>query len=363
MTDATGRTPSQRWTEIEKTLHARGFLRRSVFLRDDNLNDLVDQVPYGVAELTALTPNFPAVAAELESVFKEHEMAVVDVFVCRDDAGGGTFFAWFHPSERLRSLSGPMITLEGVTQRLHAVAEKLTARGLEVIEQEPCETAYGPHGRLVVQRTVVFVREGEDEDKAERDADVGTAKDGGMRVLNIVSIGRDPSDTLGEEEEEVELVLGRWGWASSDSDLWLLPPSSASTTELDDLVVIDMGVAEVESTAEDSSGAFAPTWVDVVGAAMAINILAPFVQTLAKRTGEDVYGALRKVIRNQVGSHGRTRLHDPFAHTDLLFDPPLPDEAVMQLARVNPSRLRNAVAEWDQESGTWKISRKPRGKT
>lgn len=358
---AASSAPSQRWHAIEAELRARGILERIVFLRDSGVTG-VDQFPYGVIELSAPPAHDLARAtADLEALFEQQAMVVVDTCVARDDSGSGSFVAWFHPRERLPFLAQ---LPEAVARRVQLVAERLEQRGVRIVEQEHCETEHGPQGRLVLRRRIVFVPDrAHDGDSGQRTESTVTAKDNQLRILDIVDVERGPADALGEEDDEVELALGRWGWVSSEPNLWLLPLPPGTTAELDNLVVADIGIATIESVVEDSSGAWAPTWEDVVGAAVAVNILAPFVQTLARRTGEDIYETLRKLMNSPAGSQGRTRLHDPDAGTDLVFDLPLPDEAVMQLARIEPARLKKRIAEWDQESQTWRISRQPRRRT
>jgi hypothetical protein len=342
MVAATGKTPSQRWHAIEMALYAHGFGGHTVLLREGDLDEDKDQVPYGIVTFPTFRGSFRDARADLESVFEEHGMTVIDIDVCGDDFERGRFSVWFHPRERLGLLSHPTITLASTAQRLRAVTERLKERGVVVVEHEECETAYGPHGRLVLRRTVTQVTA-----PAEHlDGILGLVKEKVTRTSH----------------EKVELVLGPWGWTSRESGLWLQPPSSTSTAELDNLVVTDMGIAANKKVAPPFPTG-AATWEDVAGAVIAVNILTPFVQAFMTKAGEDSYQAFRKFMSNHVYARRRTRLHDPDTDTDLVFDPPLPDEALVQLAGIKPAHLKNCIAEWDQESKTWKISHKPRRKT
>jgi hypothetical protein len=100
-------------------------------------------------------------------------------------------------------------------------------------------------------------------------------------------------------------------------------------------------------------------WGEVVAAAAVGSILLPFVKAFATRAGEDCYEKLWNLIRCNTRAK-RTSLLDPEVNTELIFDPPLPDEAIRKLARIKPARLKGRIAEWNKETGNWEISRKPR---
>jgi hypothetical protein len=72
---------------------------------------------------------------------------------------------------------------------------------------------------------------------------------------------------------------------------------------------------------------------------------------------------IRRFASQGALTFGCTRMYDLDVDIDLVLDPPPPDRGIMQLVRIEPARPGKRIAGWDQESGTWKLSRIPRRKS
>jgi hypothetical protein len=309
--------PFQRWQAIEKTLGSRGFLTLRVLRMCERRSGPADQTPCGLVALRRVHARSVQTAAALEAVFSEYGMAVVDLAASGDDLTSD-FCVWLHPRERL--LEQPAWTAERAVQRLAAVTRHLEARGVVVSGREVRETAYGPRGRLVLQTF-----------------DAGFATNYGVIVL----------------------VLGPWGWTSWDHDQWRESPAPAGTEDADDLNIVDYvwGVARAYRELATTLRA-APPWEEVIGAAAVTSVVVPFVQAFAAKAADDCYQALRDLISRHTQTGKRTSLQDQDAKAELIFDPPLPDEAIKKLAQIKPTHLEGKVARWDAQNERWEISPK-----
>jgi hypothetical protein len=107
-----------------------------------------------------------------------------------------------------------------------------------------------------------------------------------------------------------------------------------------------------ESAAPDTSSVPEMIVESVAVASFAV----PFMQAFASKAGEDAYLALRNLIRRFIISRDQVSVLDPSTDTELVYDSPLSDEAIRQLARIPPERLRDRVATWDAHAGTWLIT-------
>ena len=256
-------------------------------------------------------------------------MAVVDLA----DYGNSLsrdFCVWFHPRERLTFLQKPKLSPERIKERLGIVSGCLKTAGLNTGEPEVRPTAHGPHGLL--------------------------------------------SCSHGGPPDEVVLNLGPWGWTRWDMRQWRESQALGDDRETDDFstrpavsdVSIILAITEYRyHPGYDAGIAFSPgpgvswdVWGEAVAAAAAGSILVPFIKAFAARAGEDCYEKLRNLIRCNTRAK-RTSLLDPETRTELVFDPPLPDDAIRKLARIKPARLKGRIAEWNKETGDWEISRKP----
>jgi hypothetical protein len=97
-------------------------------------------------------------------------------------------------------------------------------------------------------------------------------------------------------------------------------------------------------------------WACVVEGAAAASIALPFMHAFASKAGEDVYQAMKALIKRLRSSPQPVSFYDPSTNTELVFVPPLPDEAIKQLAGMAPAGLRNRVVTWHAEAGAWQIS-------
>jgi hypothetical protein len=94
-------------------------------------------------------------------------------------------------------------------------------------------------------------------------------------------------------------------------------------------------------------------WGNVAAGFAAASIVYPFVQSFMSRAGEDAYQAVRNLIRRGVLSREQVNLHLISTDTFLIWEPPLPDEAIEQLASVSPELIRGQVGTWDADAGMW----------
>lgn len=115
-----------------------------------------------------------------------------------------------------------------------------------------------------------------------------------------------------------------------------------------------LGTAWLDVLPDGGSGG--PDWAGVVEGAVAASIALPFMQAFASKAGEDAYQALKALIKRLRSSPKPVSYYDHSTHTELVFVPPLPDEAIKQLASMTPARPRNRVAAWHPGAGTWQIS-------
>lgn len=112
-----------------------------------------------------------------------------------------------------------------------------------------------------------------------------------------------------------------------------------------------------EHIPEMNPGTAGPDWEGVVEGAVAASIMLPFMQAIASKAGEDAYQVKNLIKRgNSRSSPEPVSLYDSSTDSELVFVPPLPDEAIKQLAGITPARLRSRVATWDADAGTWQIS-------
>ena len=111
--------------------------------------------------------------------------------------------------------------------------------------------------------------------------------------------------------------------------------------------------------------------VTLAGTAAVTSIIVPFVQALAGNLANDVYAKLRTLFHRRpievnaglrglfhadpAVERGRVVIRDPDAGTVLVVPGPLPDEAIKQLVRKGPERIRGRVLFWDETGQTWHL--------
>lgn len=102
--------------------------------------------------------------------------------------------------------------------------------------------------------------------------------------------------------------------------------------------------------------------VDIAAAAAGAGFVVPFVKAIATKAGEDCYQALRNLVRRRderSADEILVVLTDPDTGTVMIFVPPLPDEAILQLACLKPRQIAGKVIAWEGSPAKWSIRRKP----
>jgi hypothetical protein len=337
-TTATAGPTGARWPKIERDLGAVGFTVREAYFRSQQA-DPSSYTPYGLLVLADMTGmDLRDFKITLESLLAAQQMAVIDIGSPDDQDSSGELFVWLHEREKLRFLPPPAARSSFPVSRLTAAAKRLTAKTPASVETTgPFDTENGWQSRVTLRET-------------------GRAHETDAAAKRIV------------------LMLGSWGWAASGLGL-LRSRRKLSPDQLDDIVVrtartwtgrhwpLVLQVTESRRPHEGDlewSRAFGAVggWETAVMAAAVASAVVPFVQAFASKAGEDTYQALRNLIRRHAEPDTRTRLYDPDADIYLVFDAPLPDEAIRQLARLKPAQLKGRPAEWDAEAKTWRLSRK-----
>jgi len=116
----------------------------------------------------------------------------------------------------------------------------------------------------------------------------------------------------------------------------------------------------------------ASDWLTVGGTAALTSIIVPFAQALAGKLADDVYAKLRPLFHRRpaedvearlralfyghpVVERGGVIIRDPDTGTVLVVPSHLPDEAIKQLARKGPKRIRGRILIWDDANQTWEF--------
>lgn len=303
------RTPLDRWRAIKDELNSCHISTSDLSCVDANLRGRTNPGPYGHVNLSDLDGNSRTVA-HLESVFSGHGMTIVDVTVPSDELRWPSRI-WFHPRKRLRFLR--YADRESIDQRAYRVGDLLEVNGLKVVDSHVREAPCGPHRRLTL-------------------------------------------NDLRDVEGGLELDLGLWAWTYIRHDKMFFCGYSCYSTEADDIAMVNL-VAK-ESAKYTGHPLTAPSWMMIAEAAAVTSVLVPFVQAFVTAAGQDCYEALYKLIRRHASPTERTRLIDEKSGTELVFDPPLPDEVISQLANFKPRDLKGNVVEWDQHAARWRVTAK-----
>jgi hypothetical protein len=284
-----------------------------------------------------LVSNTPSVE-EITAIFSAERMAIVDLASVNDDFDLD-FCIWFHEDEGLPHLRKSAVTPERIEHRLAFISESLHEKRRLTVQSEVHQTAYGWHGHLTA-------------DKFGKSQDV---------------------------PGEIELDIGPWGWTRWEHGEWQESHSYTATEEAGDL-----GITVLQSSHQPLRISAIPTkrryydvevphdlptihWTEVVVAAATACVVMPFMKAFSQKAGEDCYQALRTWISRAFEEHKRwsysdqktskqISIIDEATDAELIFTPPLPEEAISQLAAMDPKRLRRRTAEWNPQSSRWEIS-------
>lgn len=291
------------WGEVDGELAHHGFRVWNIYSRKEHSGRVPDYAIILGREQPGLEFND---ALLLERVFDGLAMTVVDLAIpSAGPTAGASLCVWLQPHEKL-DLLPPILEPTGIEARLEAVGARLMRgdlnfAGLEIEESRPNRC-----GRLLLTNQYQAV---------------------------------------------LEIILGAWAWTAWNRG---------------SLLGIHTGT-DIESLPAERYGAPLPKisidggpWEIAAEVAVMTSCLVPFVQAFATKAGEDCYNALRTAIGRYSRLHRRTRILDAEYGTELVFVPPLPDEAIKQLAMMRPKHLVNRIVEWDADGGVWKISSKPR---
>lgn len=273
------------------------------------------------------------ITSNLAAMFAGHGMSIID-FTIHD----GDFCVWFEHRDKASSLRRPVVTARRIECEIGPLAVTLGRRGLAFHPPDVgvLDAGYGPHGRLTVTVPGHPVPGGRN----------GTGKS----VLD----------------------LGPWGWTFWHLGQWRASHSYTAEEEENNLgIAIDdlyWGITPPESyrfikrSETPGTAHLFPSGYDVVAAIAATYFFAPFINAFMAKAGEDCYQALRAKLRPESHPDKFTSVIDASTDSELVFQAPLSDEAIRQLARIDPKRLHRRTAQWNQQTGEWEISRELRPK-
>jgi hypothetical protein len=287
------------WQEIDPVLREKGFATK--YLIYQGYGSAVENYTKDACRAAILTCDdraAPRDTRDFESAFYNAGIEIADLSISECEASSD-FCVWLTPSyERQKSLS-----LTDIEELLTMAAEFLESSGWATIELRLKPERHGLHGLLLMRYAT------------------------GARV---------------------EWDLGPQGWTAWGEHRWLYssPGSLLGSRE--------------EEIGRSGSHRYLTSWEIATGAVVATNVFMPFMQAFAAKAGEDAYHTIRNAIIRYTHFRRRTRLHDFNGQFELAFNPPLPDEAIRQLARMKPGNLKGKVAEWDRDTKTWKISPRAR---
>lgn len=103
--------------------------------------------------------------------------------------------------------------------------------------------------------------------------------------------------------------------------------------------------------------------VTIIATVGSSTFVASFTKTFASKAAEDCYQGLRHLAcrrRKQPVDMDIARLTNPDSGTELVYMPPLPDEAIVKLAALKPRKTANRLLTWDGTHEKWDIGRKHR---
>jgi hypothetical protein len=271
----------------------------------------------------------------ITAMFSASGLTIVDLATLDGDISHD-FCAWFNYTEAPPS-PGATVAADQIERRLASLAAELRPTQ-RTIDHGMISEGYGQHGRLTVRQP-----------------------------------GCPDSD-----EAEVTLDLGPWGWTRWELGLWEESHSYTGQEETSNLGIavtadspqrLHMGTTPPEREYHfigipplDRRGYGWYGWPEIVVAATATYTFVPFINAFTARAGEDCYQALRTMIGRKNQPHEHISIIDHDSDSELVFREPLPDEAIRQLALMDPKLLRRRTAEWNQETAKWEISRELRPK-
>jgi hypothetical protein len=337
-----------RWEQLQPELRSHGILVQRT-LQDLTHRDFLGQ--FGDPSYAAIMRSDGAENSldmpGMIAMFNASGMTIVDLATIDGDISRD-FCAWFDYSERTGPLQA-VVTADQIEGRLASLASELGRCGWS-INYGMIDGGSGPHGCLTA--------------RAHRHPDGA--------------------------EDEIALDLGPWGWTKWEQGIWEESRSYATEMELEgghlqiyikEPEASDLGITvTIESPSRPCITAvppeweyhfitipvplemqgYGPSWPEVVVAACTAYTFAPFIQAFMAKAGEDCYQALRGMISRHGHKDEYASIIDKETDSELVFQAPLPDEALRQLAMMNPKLLRRRTTAWNQESAAWEISRELR---